>query len=51
MAEIAPVIRSAIEDESAAQLRGFDSAVAGSAGIVPFARARAANVTRQLAER
>jgi hypothetical protein len=51
MAEIAPAIREAIAEESASKLSAFDAAVAGSTGIVPFTRARAANVTRQLAER
>ncbi len=50
MAEIAPVIRPAISDESASYLPAFDGAAAGTTGIVPFARARAASVARQLAE-
>jgi spore coat protein H len=48
MAEIVPVIRPAIAEEGAQWLPEFDQVAAGRAGLLPFARARAANVVAQL---
>jgi CotH kinase protein len=50
IAQIAPVIRPAVEEEGAQWLTGFDAVVTGRAGILPFAKARAAFVAAQLAK-
>ena len=47
--EIAPVIRPAVEEEGRQWLAPFDAIAAGTNGIVPFVRSRAAFVERELA--
>jgi spore coat protein H len=51
IAEIAPVIRPAVQQEGTQWLAGFDQVASGQAGILPFVRARAASVIRQLQTR
>jgi spore coat protein H len=50
IAQIAPAIRPAIEEEGTQWLRDFDTIASGQSGIMPFVRARAAFVNGELAK-
>jgi spore coat protein CotH len=50
VAEIAPAIRPAIEEEGRQWLPGFDQVASGQVGLLPFTRARAAFVAAELAQ-